>query len=30
MYKKFWSENVKERNRSEGLGVDGRVMLKDS
>jgi hypothetical protein len=27
MYTKFWSENLKERSRSEDLGVDGRIIL---
>jgi hypothetical protein len=28
MYKKFWAENLKGREHSEGLGVDGRIILK--
>jgi hypothetical protein len=27
MHKIFWMENLKERNHSEELGVDGRVIL---
>jgi hypothetical protein len=27
MLRKFWSENLKERDRAEDLGVDGRVIL---
>jgi hypothetical protein len=27
IYKKFYSENLKERGHSEGLGVDGRIIL---
>jgi hypothetical protein len=27
MYTKFWSENLKGRNHSEDLGVDGRTIL---
>jgi hypothetical protein len=25
---KFWSENLKVRDHSEGLGIDGRIILK--
>jgi len=25
MYTKFWSENLKGRDHSKGLGVDGRI-----
>jgi hypothetical protein len=28
MRTKFWSENLKERDRLENIGVDGRIMLK--
>jgi hypothetical protein len=27
MHKKFWSENLKGRDHSDDLGVDGRIML---
>jgi hypothetical protein len=27
MYKIFWSENVKERDHTEGLDVDGKIVL---
>jgi len=28
MYKGFWSGNMRGRGRLEGLGVDGRIILK--
>jgi hypothetical protein len=28
MHTEFWSENLKERDHSEDLGIDGRVILK--
>jgi hypothetical protein len=27
MHKKLWSENLKERDHSEGLGIDRRIIL---
>jgi len=27
MHEKFWSKNLKERDHSEDLGVDGRIIL---
>jgi len=27
MHSKFWSENLKGRDHSEDLGVDGRILL---
>jgi hypothetical protein len=27
MHRKFWSENLKGRDHSEDLGIDGRILL---